>query len=116
MYDIARRLLSWLFALPGVVRKNKDGGREVFRTSDIWLATYLIVEGGAYLGIDGSDPRRCLFQFRNWDGLEDLVAGFWDGSARVAPAEFGRAMRGLKDELFALKRRARMEEIGGEAR
>ncbi len=73
-------------------------GKEIFRTSDIALASYLYCSGAQLSGIDRQNPQRCIFIF---DPPQDKLLSKWQaGTASVNALAFHNAYQELKARLF----------------
>lgn len=73
---------------------------KVWRTDDMALATFLILEGHDVQDIQW-ELESCYFAFVNNDGLNALVSGFVSGSARVEPRNYNMAFGKLKRAMFS---------------
>lgn len=71
---------------------------QTYRTSDIYIASYLLSEGLELQGIDKRDSRRCDFIFIDREDRPNLVRAFMCGQAEG----------NLPDFLYHFKRAKRL--------
>jgi len=72
---------------------------ETYKTSDLWLAGYMIALGNALVGVDRSNPRRTAFILARPPTLEEQ-AGFDTGGGLVPIGPLMQAIRRLKRCLY----------------
>lgn len=72
---------------------------ENFRTSDLWLAAYLLARGNSLAGIDRRDPRRVDFILSHPPTTEDMQ-GFDTGEGLAPIGGLMAGMRKLKRCLY----------------
>jgi hypothetical protein len=70
-----------------------------YKTSDLWLAGYLIALGNALIGVDRSNPRRTAFILARPPTAEEQ-AGFDSGDGRAPIGLLMGAIRRLKRALY----------------
>jgi len=70
-----------------------------FRTSDIWLAAFLIAQGNALSEVDRRNPRRVDFVLARWPTAEEQ-RGFDTGDGLVKIGPLMAAVRRLKRALY----------------
>lgn len=83
-----------------------------FITKDLYVASFLLLEGQQFLGINKSSPQRpmsakpkpdkdhFLFFFTNCPQLIELVGKFYARQIRVEPMDFVVAMKQLKGKMY----------------
>ncbi|MCK4388078.1 MAG: hypothetical protein KAW00_04825 [Dehalococcoidia bacterium] len=69
-----------------------------YQTSDLYVASYLLLMGLELLDVDRRDRRRCIFVFEDREGRAKLVHSFM----------VGRATGNLPDFIYHLKRAKRL--------
>lgn len=74
----------------------------IFRTSDLYLAAYLLTRGLRLWAPDRHDPARVEFVLTPRPRTEDLEA-YVEERAQVNDDDFGRALRTLKRALWRVK-------------
>lgn len=67
------------------------------KTSDFYLAAYLLNKDFGLQGLDRSNPKRVFFHF---DGGESESIVFFNREAVVEPLSFSISIRHLKKELY----------------
>jgi len=70
-----------------------------FRTSDIWLAAFLIAGGNSLAEVDRRNPRRVDFILARWPTAEEQ-RGFDTGDGLVKIGPLMAALRRLKRALY----------------
>ncbi len=70
-----------------------------YKTSDLWLAGYLIALGNALIGVDRSNPRRTAFILARPPTAEEQ-AGFDSGDGLAPIGALMGAIRKLKRCLY----------------
>ncbi len=79
---------------------------KLFRTSDLYLAAYLIARGLRLWATDPHDLARVVFVLTPRPNPDDLAA-YGAGTATANVADFGRALRTLKRALYDAREGAR---------
>lgn len=74
-------------------------GLRTFATTDLHLASWLVVHGCTMSHTDSTDPDHVLFCFSPRPDPQ-LIAAFADSEATIKLHDFIRAMRKLKQALF----------------
>ncbi|MBN1814952.1 MAG: hypothetical protein JXA14_24150 [Anaerolineae bacterium] len=75
---------------------------QIFETSDLYLAAYLLTRGLRLWATDAHDPARVIFVLTPPPQPADLSA-YTQDRAEVNVSEFGRALRTLKKALWRAK-------------
>lgn len=70
-------------------------GVKLYRTSDMYLAAYLMVAKVEFSKVQ-KDGNRSFFLFEEGPGHEKLVAQFFNGKGMVAANEFSAKIRDIK--------------------
>ena len=71
-----------------------------YRTSDLYLAAYLYAHTLAIVNIDKTNPKRCVFVFRDTPQRENLEKNFLFGiEAPVDAILYAQAIRDLKEKI-----------------
>tara|TARA_B100000745_G_scaffold58094_2_gene34443 strand:- start:2883 stop:3161 length:279 start_codon:yes stop_codon:yes gene_type:complete len=72
-----------------------------YYTSDIAVATTLVVRGYELVSIDKPKPNaRATFVFKRDLGMDELVDGFWADRIEVKPLQFMTALKTLKSRVY----------------
>ena len=74
---------------------------QTYRTSDIYIASYLLSKGLELEGLDRRNPRRIDFIFQDKPGRSELVKQFLCGSATGNVVDFVFYMRRAKRLLYS---------------
>ena len=72
---------------------------KIYRTSDLALAVYLMMNVKKYDLVKISE-RKFEFVFDPDDSLEALVRDFYDNKAKVSPLDYYNNMRMLKNRMY----------------
>lgn len=70
-----------------------------FQTTDIGLATTLLIQGVHVDHTDNSNPKRVVFFFEQSDKLADNLKKYWEGSLLVEPKTYWNTIRELKGRI-----------------
>lgn len=73
---------------------------KVFRTKDLYLASYLYAEGQT-LERTEKNGGTCWFLFREQNSSEILANHFWNGTGKCFGKSYADAIRTLKDIIFS---------------
>lgn len=71
-----------------------------YRTSDLFLASYLFAKEHGIEGIDDGNKQRKEFIFNNTEQLQLDKSSYWDGSAKISPLKLFNAMKNLKNMIY----------------
>lgn len=75
--------------------------QQQFRTTNFYLAAYLLAEGMKLLDIDRSNPRRSVFVFAEEPKREDLVHNYNFGQEALVDArKYSLILKELKSKLY----------------
>ncbi len=78
---------------------NRDS--RYYRTSDLYLAAYLYTHTLPIVNIDKTNPKRCVFVFRDTPQRESLETKFLFGiEAPVDAILYAQAIRDLKTKIY----------------
>ena len=72
-----------------------------YRTSDLWIAAWLLSNGLELRGIDRRNPRRCDFVFLDRQDRPGLVHSFMCGQATGKIGDFIFSLRRAKRLLYS---------------
>lgn len=71
-----------------------------YETSDVYLASYLLCQGGTLLETERVGPRRTIFRFESDQYLHALLRVYWQNDDIVVPAtRMFDTLRGLKSRI-----------------
>lgn len=73
----------------------------IYRTSDLYVAAWLLLNGLALEKVDHSDQRRCTFIFEDRPDRPQLVHEFLHGSAVGNVVDFTYSLRKVKRLLYS---------------
>lgn len=76
--------------------------KDLFETSDMFLATYLLAAGHKLASVNGRDPQRVVFVISPYPDPEELAA-YAEGKATVNVQRFVSAERQLKRQVWAIR-------------
>ena len=72
---------------------------EIYKTSDLALATALSVRGVEVEGLENSGTSRVIFLFKNTPELKGLLESYWNKTLLVEPQEYFSRIRSLKSRI-----------------
>ncbi len=72
-----------------------------YETSDLGLATALVVAGNKLVGVDKTQPRRASFIFTQSDGIAGDAEDYWNDNLQVSALAYFDALKRLKTRLYA---------------
>jgi hypothetical protein len=75
---------------------------DLYRTSDMALATFLRWENHDVQNVALDETGTCYWYFPDCDSLRDSCEAFRNGSARIEPKEYNRLFGVTKKERWAL--------------
>lgn len=75
-----------------------------YRTSDVYVSSYLFMMGETLITIDQPIPRRYEFVFSANEALIKMVENFYAKRVRVEPMEYALAMKRLKSKMYEHER------------
>jgi|APSaa5957512622_1039677.scaffolds.fasta_scaffold47760_2 hypothetical protein len=78
--------------------KNED--TKEYRTSDFYIASFLIAKGFKVAWIDKTNPKRYVFIFQDTADWESLVDDYLYRQAVVEPQAFANAIKELKQFIY----------------
>src|SRR4051812_42822769 len=71
-----------------------------YETSDVYLASYLICQGGTLLETERVGPRRTIFRFESNEFLHALLRVYWSNDdIQVPPTRLFNSLRDLKSRI-----------------
>lgn len=75
---------------------------ELYETSDIYIAAFLMTVGADLVGVDRSDRKRVKFQLKtDPETREELVRGYWSGKAMtIVPSQLFSCLKHLKGQIY----------------
>lgn len=71
-----------------------------YKTSDLYLASYLFSKEHGIQGIDEENKQRKQFIFNNTEQLQLDKDKYWDGTDKVSPIKLFNAMKNLKNMIY----------------
>jgi len=78
---------------------NDENRSSFFETSDLPLAVTLVCLGFVLDSLDGNNPSRIVFNFRQNETLQEAIGKYWAGSLCVEPKQFWSTQRDLKARI-----------------
>jgi len=72
-----------------------------FKTSDLYVAAWLLTQGLVLEGVDGSDSRRLDFTFEDRADRPELVKDFIAGRAKGNVSDYIYQLKRVKNLLYA---------------
>ncbi len=76
--------------------------QQEFKSSDLYLAAYLIKLGEKLIGIDKSNRKRAVFIFEHTPQIDSLTELYWSKETMVEPRDYIAVVKDLKDSLYAV--------------
>jgi hypothetical protein len=71
-----------------------------YETSDVYIASYLLCQGGTLIETERVGPRRTIFRFESDEFLHALLRVYWQNDDIVVPAtRLYDSLRGLKSRI-----------------
>ncbi len=67
-----------------------------YKTSDFYIAAFLLAKGRRIAYVNREDPRRICFAFEDFEGRADLLRAFLYGKAMIEPQSFIASIKNLK--------------------
>lgn len=74
------------------------------RTDDLAMATFLNLSGCKHSRLEMKDRRSAEWVFEGGDQLRNLAASYQQAKGAVEPLAYSRALRRVRDELYAFIR------------
>ncbi len=75
--------------------------KDLYRVSDLALASTLLCLGCRLWATDRSDERRVSFVFERNEGLDEILENYWTGQLRVEPVAFFSAVKQAKNRIYS---------------
>lgn len=72
---------------------------EMFKTTDLCLATTLLYLGHQFLDIEKIDPKRVAFGFEDSKELRKQIDDFWSYALMIEPMKFYNLLRVVKARI-----------------
>lgn len=76
---------------------------EIIKTSDLYLASYLLAKGYDINGIDKNNIHRVIFYFSKTSEVENNIIAYINGEAMIEPQSYERAKREVKNKIYGPK-------------